>query len=89
MIVKGELTGWSLRLVYWIVGFFKGLASCIGVDGNLWLWCCKGLKLPFFPHQISLWTSLKISKVVWGNFEVYLLVKKWLGIWLWIGWRII
>ncbi|CAH1447974.1 unnamed protein product [Lactuca virosa] len=26
LIVKGEVTGWSLRLVYWTVGFFKGLA---------------------------------------------------------------
>ena len=39
------------------------------------LWCCKGLKLRFFPHQKSLWTNPTVSMVVWGNIGDYLLIK--------------
>ena len=80
------LLGWVLGLVYWTVGFFKGLSPCINFFGMMWVWWCKGLKLPFFPHQISLWTNFRTCKGFWGKVGSFMRIKKWFGSWLWIGW---
>ena len=80
------LIGFSLKFSLWTEGFFKGLTPCYFFYGYRSFWRCKGVKLPFFPHSINPRANFKDFRDYWGCEWLVLIIRKWFGSWLWIGW---